>query len=172
MINLTSDTFKRRFPDIGTALASEELTSLLALLQVQYVEAAESLIIAGTVTDTLYFVWDGELDVIMQEGSQEFKVATIREGELLGEISLLSPGPATATVRSESGCVALHLDVANLDQFWATHPHAASVFLRAINKLVTKRILNANEILKSMTHARDTHTLKQAQTALLQGRLT
>jgi len=171
MINLTSDNFKRRFPDIGLALEPDELTALLDLFDVQYVEAAESLIIAGTITDALYFVWDGELDVLMRDDNHEYKVATIEEGELLGEISLLSPGPATATVRSEAGCVALHLDVDSLEQFWIAHPHAASVFLRAINKLVTKRILHADEILRSVTHARDTNTLKQAQNALLQGKL-
>lgn len=174
MINLTLELFKKRFPKIGSALEADELDSLLKLLKTQYVEASESLIIEGTITDSLYFVWEGELDVVMESPEGEYKVATIEPGALLGEISLLSPGKATATVRSELGCVALHLDVESLKQFWSTYPHAASVFLRELSRLVAERIQSADDILKSMKQSRsqDTQTLLQVQTTLIQGKST
>lgn len=171
MIKLTVETFKKRFPQLGSSLEPDELDALLKLLKTQYVEASESLIIEGTMTDSLYLVWDGELDVIMQSPEGEHKVATIERGALLGEISLLSPGKATATVRSELGCVALHLDVDSLQQFWATYPHAASVFLRELSRLVTQRIRSANETLNDIKQmrAQDTQTLMQVQSTLMKG---
>jgi len=171
MINLTPPEFTKRFPQIGSALEPKELEAFIALLKVQYVEASESLIIEGTITDSLYLVWEGELDVIMQAPTGEYKVAVIEQGELLGEISLLSPGQATATVRSELGCVALHLDVEGLKQFWATHPHAASVFLRELSRTVAQRIHATDETLKALQvrQSQDTQTLKKAQSTLLKG---
>ena len=171
MINLTVGEFTKRFPQIGSALEPDELKAFIELLKVQYVEASESLIIEGTITDSLYFVWEGELDVIMQTPAGEYKVAVIEQGALLGEISLLSPGKATATVRSELGCVALHLDVEGLQQFWVTHPHAASVFLRELSRLVAQRLHSTNETLKELKqlHSQDTQTVMKAQSTLLKG---
>jgi CRP-like cAMP-binding protein len=171
MINLTLREFTKRFPQIGSALEPDELEALIELLKIQYVEASESLIIEGTITDSLYFVWEGELDVIMQAPAGEYKVAVIEQGALLGEISLLSPGKTTATVRSELGCIALHLDVEGLKQFWDTHPHAASVFLRELSRLVAQRIRSADETLKELKQSRsqDTQALMKAQSTLLQG---
>jgi CRP-like cAMP-binding protein len=171
MINLTPRTFTKRFPQIGSALEPEELEAFIALLKVQAVEASESLIIEGTKTDSLYLVWEGELDVLMRAPAGEYKVAILEQGDLLGEISLLSPGQATATVRSELGCVALHLDVEGLKQFWEEHPHAASVFLRELSRTVAQRIHSIDETLKALNERRsqDTQTLKKAQSTLLKG---
>lgn len=171
MIKLTIEAFTRHFPHIGSALEQAELEALLNLLKIQYVEASESLITEGTMTDSLYFVWEGELDVVMQSPEGEYKVAQLERGELFGEISLLSPGKATATVRSEVGCVALHLDVESLQEFWQSYPNAASVFLQELSRLVAKRIQSADEMLKTIQHARvkDTQSLMQVQTALIEG---
>ncbi len=171
MFNITVPEFTKRFPHIGSALEPDELKALIELLKTQYVEASESLIIEGTITDSLYFVWEGELDVIMKAPTGDYKVAVIEQGALLGEISLLSPGKATATVRSELGCVALHLDVKGLQQFWDTYPHAASVFMRELSRLVAHRIHSADNTLKELKQLRsqDTQTLMKAQSTLIQG---
>jgi CRP-like cAMP-binding protein len=109
--------------------------------------------------------------VLMRAPAGEYKVAILEQGDLLGEISLLSPGQATATVRSELGCVALHLDVEGLKQFWEEHPHAASVFLRELSRTVAQRIHSIDETLKALNERRsqDTQTLKKAQSTLLKG---
>ena len=171
MINLTVDTFRQRFPHIGSALEFDEIAALLPLLKIQIVEASEALIVEGTETDALYFVWEGELDVVMQSPQGEYKVACVEQGALLGEISLLSPGKTTATVRSELGCIALHLDRPSLEIFWNEHPHAASVFLNELSRFVAQRIRSANEIVKSLkqAHTYDSETLKSAQQELLEG---
>ncbi|MGJ3239294.1 MAG: cyclic nucleotide-binding domain-containing protein [Anaerolineae bacterium] len=169
MINLTIATFRQRFPNIGMALTDDDLQAFLALLKVQIVEASEALIIEGTVTDSLYFVWEGELDVIMQSAEGEYKVAVVEQGDLLGEISLLQPGKTTATVRSELGCVALHLDLPTLEAFWETHPHAASVFLNALNRIVAQRIRSADLVMNNLLGHDNTAVLKTAQHKLVQG---
>lgn len=171
MIKLNVDGFIKRFPAIGSALDPDDLSAFIRLLKTQYVEASESLITEGTETSSLYFVWEGELDVVMHAPDGEHKVAVIEPGALLGEISLLSPGEATATVRSEQGCMALHLDVTGLEQFWAERPRAASVFLRELSRIVAQRIHAANDTLWQLTQAPsdDSRALLKAQSTLMQG---
>ncbi len=171
MIKLNVETFRQRFPHIGAALEDDEIAALLPLLKIQMVEASEALICEGTETDALYFVWEGQLDVVMHAAQGEYKVASVEQGALLGEISLLSPGKTTATVRSELGCIALHLDRPSLEIFWESHPHAASVFLKEISRFVAQRIRSADEILKSLkqTQSHDSDKLKAAQQELLKG---
>jgi CRP-like cAMP-binding protein len=157
MVQLTVETFTRRFPGFS-ALESHEMETLIGLLKVQEYEASEALIDEGTRTDSLFFVWDGELDVLMNAPDGEHKVALVGEGSLLGEISILDPGPATATVRSEQGCTALHLDRASLETFWEANPHAASVFMRELSRLAAKRIRAADKLLNELLIQADSST--------------
>lgn len=171
MIKLTVDTFKKRFPQFGSALNAEEISALISLLKIQIVEASEALIVEGTETDALYLVWEGQLDVMMSSSDGEYKVASVEQGALLGEISLLSPGKTTATVRSELGCIALHLDTVSLEMFWESHPHAASVFLKEINRLLAQRIRSVNATVKALQQspAPNTDRLKTEQHNLVKG---
>ena len=171
MIKLTVDTFKKRFPQFGSALSPDEITALISLLKIQIVEASEALIVEGTETDALFFVWEGQLDVLMSSSYGEYKVASVEQGALLGEISLLSPGKTTATVRSELGCIALHLDTSSLERFWETNPHAASVFLGEINRLLAQRIRSVNATVKTLQESPnpDTDRLKTEQHNLVKG---
>ena len=150
MIKLTADTFATRFPTLAAPLEADELQAFVNLLKVQELEASEALIAEGTETNSLFFLWDGELNVVMNTPEGERQVARISDNEMMGEISLISPGPATATVRSDAGCTALHLDRASLEVFWREHPHAASIFLNVLCRQVAARIRHANETLSQL----------------------
>ncbi len=147
---ITAQAFAKRFPALAAPLQADELEAFVRLLKVQELEASEALIAEGTETDSLFFLWDGELNVVMNTPEGERTVAQIRDNEMMGEISLMSPGPATATVRSDGGCTALHLDRASLEIFWNDHPHAASVFLGVLCKQVAARIRKANVTLSQI----------------------
>lgn len=171
MIKLNVDTFRGRFPSVGSGLDNDELSALIELLDIQVVEASEALIIEGTVTDSLYFIWEGQLDVVVADRQGEYKLASIETGDLLGEISLLNPGKTTATVRSDLGCIALAMTVTSLEKFWEQYPHAAGIFLQELNRIVTQRLRSADHIvsaLKQEASAR-TNKLKTAQQKLVKG---
>jgi CRP-like cAMP-binding protein len=150
MPQIAADAFAARFPSIAEALRPDELQAFVGLLKRQELEASESLIAEGTQADSLFFLWDGELNIVMNTPDGERQVALITENELFGEISLMSPGVATATVRSDSGCTALHLDRASLEAFWQQYPHAGSVFLNVLSRQVARRIRAANETLDAL----------------------
>ncbi len=150
MAQITAKAFAVRFPSLAASLQPDELEALISLLKLQNLDASEALIAEGTQADSLFFLWDGELNIVMDTPEGERQVALITENEMFGEISLMSPGLATATVRTDSGCTALHLDRASLEVFWQQYPHAASVFLNVLCRQVARRIRTANETLNQL----------------------
>ena len=136
--------FAQRFPDLAAALSTTELDALFHTFSVLEVGADEALIAEGTLTDALYLVWDGQLDVSMQTPYGETDIAHVGRGAFLGEVSLMDPGPATATVTTQQGCTILALNHQQLEQLWLAYPHLATVFLRRLAQVVAGRIRAAN----------------------------
>jgi CRP-like cAMP-binding protein len=62
-------------------------------------------------------------------------VAALGPGDVFGEISLLTRGPATATVATQSKSFLLQLARADFDELIMTHPH----ILEYVNDLAQKR---------------------------------
>jgi CRP-like cAMP-binding protein len=155
VIPINRENFVRRFAALGSALAPAELDALMEALEVRDVLAGEALIAEETVTDALYLVWDGELNVSMKtppDGAEK-EVAKVGAGALLGEVSLLDPGKATATVRTLEGCVALVLPRARLEAFWKREPRAASALLREVSRAMAVRIRAASARLAQLQAA-------------------
>jgi CRP-like cAMP-binding protein len=144
MLPVTPLNFVKLFPDLAADLEEEQVEALLEALLVQEYDAGEALIAEGTHTDSLFLVWDGELNVLIDTPDGEHEIAQRQPGAFLGEVSLMDPGLATATVRSEQGCTALHMSSANLENFWKMHPVIASAFLRELLRTMAVRIRAAN----------------------------
>ncbi len=58
----------------------------------------------------LYVVLSGEMEVVKNQGGREIPLATLKSGDVFGEISLLKGYPATATVRAAKRSTILFLD--------------------------------------------------------------
>ena len=148
-----TSTFAARFPQVVEGLEADEIEALLAAFVLHTYEAGEALIAEGTTSDALLLVWDGELDVCMSTPEGLRDVAQVGEGALLGEISLLDPGPATATVRTKEGCTVLYIDREGLERLWGDYPRVASAFMRALAREVSGRVRSANDYLHTLNEA-------------------
>lgn len=137
---INKHTFRTRFHAIAFLLSEAELHALFEILQLEELDAGETLIVEGTPTDALFMVWDGELNVLVNTDDGLLEVDRASPGSLLGEISLMDPGPATATVRTEQGCTALVLDRRKLEALWRLHPRVARLFLGQLTREVAARI--------------------------------
>jgi CRP/FNR family transcriptional regulator, cyclic AMP receptor protein len=137
---ITPAAFAVRFPRLTDALASEDVAALLDALQVRDATAGEALVAEGTPTGDLFLVWDGDLDVTMATPSGDRRLATVSPGSYFGEVSLLDPGPAGASVVTEQGCVALRLSRAGLDELRRRSPAAAVALLREACQSLAARL--------------------------------
>jgi len=172
MISIDVPNFAQRFPDLAAQLSGDELEAMFHAFDVLEIGAEEALIAEGTVTDALYLVWDGELDVSMTTPYGEQDIAHVGSGAFLGEVSLMDPGPATATVTTKEGCTVLVLNNSQLENLWQGHPRLAAIFLRRLAQVVADRIRASNtyldEIMSEQTPILPPDTVVEAHTLLYQ----
>jgi CRP-like cAMP-binding protein len=91
----------------------------------------EKVIAEGKSTDGLYVVLHGIVDVTVEQR----QVARLREGEIFGEMSLLSRDPASATVTAKSNAILLRLPRDSFQELVVTHPQ----ILELVSDLAEKR---------------------------------
>mgnify|MGYP003665247856 FL=1 len=72
--------------------------------QVQRREAApgEVLFEEGDEADAAYLILDGEVDIYRKAGNQEVLLATLKRGDIVGEMSLIDNQPRMASARIKS----------------------------------------------------------------------
>jgi len=91
----------------------------------------EKVIAEGKSTDGLYVVLHGVVDVTVEQR----QVARLKEGEIFGEMSLLSRDPASATVTAKSNAILLRLPRDSFQELVVTHPQ----ILELVSDLAEKR---------------------------------
>jgi|SRR5215204_2838576 len=140
MTDITSEGFRQRFPGVSAGLSNDGVTALLDQFKVEEAAPSEALIAEGTPADALLLVWDGQLDVTVSTPAGDHPAGAVGAGSFLGEVSLLDPGPATATVVAERGCTVLRLSRAGFDDLCARRPDLASQILGELNKTLAARL--------------------------------
>jgi len=93
----------------------------------------------GTPTDGLYVVLSGEVEV--RKGKT--RLATLQEGDVFGEISLLQKSPATASVSAAKRTSLLRLPREVFDQVILTHPQV----LQLVSELSESRLKRTQDTL-------------------------
>ncbi len=73
------------------------------------VQAGTDVIVEGTPGQGLFVVLSGEVDVSKIDGMEKVLLATLKTGDLFGEISLLHDRPTSATVTAATNCTVLFL---------------------------------------------------------------
>ncbi|MCG2586359.1 cyclic nucleotide-binding domain-containing protein [Massilia sp. TS11] len=101
--------------------------------------SGSELIGLGTRVDSLFFVLDGQVEVVAGSGAV---IVTLGSGEVLGEMSLVDPAKTTAAVRAKDGVVTLRLPHAVLREKLAADPAFAARFYRALAIFLSDRVRN------------------------------
>jgi CRP-like cAMP-binding protein len=150
MIRLTPETFSRRFRRLAGRLGPDDVDALLTALVKQDVAAGEVVITRDEPLDALLLVWDGNLNVTAETTDGERELAVVGAGSFLGEASLLDPGPASATVAADQGCLLLRLDRATFDDLCVSRPALANVLLEELSRVLASRVRAASERLDDL----------------------
>ncbi|MGK0406196.1 MAG: 3-ketosteroid 9alpha-monooxygenase subunit B [Roseivirga sp.] len=163
MHDITPNRFTALFPNLSLGLKANELDALLNALEFEDISAGETPIAQGTETEALYLIWSGSLNVYVSSETGEKEVGKIKSGEMFGEITLMDPGPASATVRCDVGCTALVLMRSDLETLWSEHPSVAAKFIRQLSREVTKRIRSSTIDLNRIYATSDAVGLKESK---------
>jgi CRP-like cAMP-binding protein len=99
-----------------------ERKAIVEKFKMRQAAAGEVLIAQGKNSDGLYVVLHGSVTVAAQKGVQPVQLARLKEGEIFGEMSLLTRKPATATVTSMGNSLVLKLPREHFQELVLTHP--------------------------------------------------
>ena len=109
-------------------------------------KAGDTILTEGTEGDTAFLIINGSVEVIVGEGAKAKSVGTLGSGEVFGEMSLIEPGPRSATVKAvaDTECVAT-----SYDEFIVSmhkDPEQAIIFMRTL----VRRLRQMNERMASL----------------------
>jgi CRP/FNR family cyclic AMP-dependent transcriptional regulator len=105
--------------------------------------AGDTILTEGEEGRTAFLVISGVVEVVVGNGARAKRVATLSAGEVFGEVSLLDPGPRSATVRAISQ---VECAVTSYDDFMSSiqaDPEKAVAFM----KTLVRRLRQTNEML-------------------------
>jgi CRP/FNR family cyclic AMP-dependent transcriptional regulator len=107
-------------------------------------KAGETIIREGDDGDTAFFIVSGEVEVLVGAGGR--RVGTLGMGEVFGEMSLIEPGPRSATIvaQTDVACLATTYEefVASLED----SPERAVAFM----KTLVRRLRQMNELMEKV----------------------
>jgi LPS sulfotransferase NodH len=116
-------------------LSQPDKLTLLAHLEEQHVPAGTLLIEKGAREEDLYFIVEGEVEVLEDEAA----LAVVSRGECVGEIGLLSGLPRTRTLRTKTATRLLRLSRVTLQQLMVSSPQVAARLLWVIGARLAQR---------------------------------
>ncbi len=106
-------------------LADDEVEELAASVRPIELGPVERIIVQGRKGSSLFVVAEGSLEVLVrQKDGADVPVATLEEGAVFGEMSLLTGAPRSATVRSVDPAVVYEIGHHQLAPILQRRPHA------------------------------------------------
>lgn len=133
---------------LARQLTLQEADVLAAAMPARALTAGATLIRAGDFNDTLFFVTRGELLVSLPFERGPVFVGARPAGSWVGEVTLLEPGPASATVTASEDSEVRALSAATLGALMTSDPQLVARVVRALSEDLAHRIRSAGVVLE------------------------
>ena len=108
-------------------------------------KAGETIIREGDEGDTAFFIVSGTVNVSVGRGDRAQTVGKLETGEVFGEMSLIDPGPRSATVTAVCDTECLAASYRDFVAAIEDNPERAVGFM----KTLVRRLRKMNELLES-----------------------
>ena len=126
------------------ALSPAELDAIGAIVEMREVAAGKELFREGDPGDGLFLVVTGEIDVVKRGPRGERSLARLGPGGVLGEMSLITTEPRSATGRALADSRLLHVPVARFRHLREDGSPAALKMVAAIAEVLARRLATMN----------------------------
>jgi SulP family sulfate permease len=112
------------------------------------IEVAPGDVIArqGDPADALHFILDGRISILVDAGSHQIRVRSLRSHTTVGEMGLITGQPRNATIRAETRGVLYALSLSAYERTKVEHPAAALALLSYIIRVMSERLSFANRV--------------------------
>lgn len=107
-------------------------------------KAGDAIIHEGDEGDTAFFIVSGAVEVLVGKGGR--RVGTLVAGEVFGEMSLIEPGPRSATIRAQTDVDCLEMSYDEFIGSLEDNPERAVAFM----KTLVRRLRLMNEMMEKI----------------------
>jgi CRP-like cAMP-binding protein len=112
--------------DLMRHLPPERIEAILPCIRLHRLVAGEVLFRAGDQGDALYIVKQGRIDVLAANANASHPIATLSEGQTLGEMALLTGSPRTATIQAATDATLLQIAKDDFERSIMSDPELAT----------------------------------------------
>ncbi|HEX5838142.1 MAG TPA: PP2C family protein-serine/threonine phosphatase [Anaerolineales bacterium] len=117
-----------------TDLPEDELDRIMAQLEIVNLKSGEILFREGDPGENMYIVVSGDLEILMApDTDNELILNRVPQGEYIGEMSLVTGAPRTASVRAHGDVVLLSMSRTQLLDLLHQHPQLASTMVSVLS---------------------------------------
>lgn len=135
------------FKDLGPS----ELANMAPLFFEKVYTKNATLFVEGMTGEILYVIRKGAVNITKKgKGTEEIVLATLKEGEFLGEMSLIDNRPRTATARVAEDSTLLVMTKKAFTTLLEKHPDVAQKILLVFLRIANDRLRKANESIKQV----------------------
>jgi len=147
-------------PPVGilSALTDRSLANLASYGKYHHFPAGAVVIRDGQAQNRIYIVVLGRLAISAVVDGKEVPLNEASIGECIGEISLLAPGPASATVRVVEEATLWSMDIDGFRTYLSEHVGGAGALLLGMATCLCQRLRHANGLIVS-NHKKPVETL-------------
>ncbi|MFZ2281771.1 MAG: cyclic nucleotide-binding domain-containing protein [Prosthecobacter sp.] len=109
------------------------------------VQPGQHLIEEGQQQNSLFFVVSGKFHATAMRGGHKVLLGSIQKGETIGEINLLDPNVASASVTAVEFSQVWRIDGTTLESYINEYPRAAAWLLIGVGRTISHRLRAVNE---------------------------
>ena len=143
------DELRRRFPALMKHFSDTDGATLLEALEPRHFEEGETLTRYREHADTLHLIVSGSVAIHVLQQGENLVLGQAVAGCVVGEVGLVEPGPASASLEAREEVDTLALTHERFERLCREAPSAASSLLRAISTELVGRLRNsAHDILR------------------------
>ncbi|MBX2869052.1 MAG: cyclic nucleotide-binding domain-containing protein [Acidiferrobacterales bacterium] len=122
-------------------LPTEHLQVVTRIVETRHFPSGKTLFQQGQLANSVYFILEGRASLNAKiPGGAEVNLATLDNGELLGELALLPNHRRSATAIAETPITALRMDKNDLSALYAHYHPASLIIMHRLGKTLAHRI--------------------------------
>ena len=139
--------FAERFPSLAKALGPQNLAILTRAMTALDLPAGRRIIRDQMPVDSLYFILEGEVSVLIEEEGRSISLGRLGAGEWLGEVSVLSGEMlASSTVVASTPVKLARLKHQAFEELIQENDTIAAALLRELVAMLAARLRASNEV--------------------------
>ena len=126
----------------------QEFSTATSLFFEKVYSKNSTLFVEGMTGEILYVIKKGSVQILKKVGGQEILLATLKDGEFLGEMTFIDNRPRTATGRVGEDSTLLVMTKKSFNLMMEKHPAMALKVLLCFLRIANDRLSKANQAAK------------------------